>query len=80
MNQVPKWMSFFEKFQTICKPPPSYFLGEILQMTHPTRLIFSENSPIPTLTVIIMNQIEWDDESGEVMIGTIPHIKVRWRL
>ena len=22
------------------------------------------------------HQIEWDDESGEVMIGTIPHIKV----
>ena len=26
----------------------------------------------------LINQIEWDDESGEVMIGTIPHIKVRW--
>ena len=23
-----------------------------------------------------INQIEWNDESGEVMIGTIPHIKV----
>ena len=26
----------------------------------------------------LINQIEWDDESGEVIIGTIPHIKVRW--
>ena len=29
---------------------------------------------------LIINQIEWDDESGEVMIGTIPHIRVGCKL
>jgi len=35
------------------------------------RLIFSETIPLP----VAIDQIEWDDESGEVMIGTIPHIR-----
>jgi len=34
-------------------------------------LKFSETIPLP----VAIDQIEWDDESGEVMIGTIPHIK-----
>jgi len=34
-------------------------------------LKFSETIPLP----VAIDQIEWDDESGEVMIGTIPHIR-----